>query len=236
MRVFISNYRNHWISPYTMIERVFFWTDWSRCSRQRKIHIVPTDQWVDHPEWVDRWADRLEPVSRAIQWTLDRVFPRRVRVRIDPWDTWSMDVTLAEVVLPMLRQLRQQNQGAPFVDDDDVPEHLRSTAAPPKANEWDTDANHFKRWDWVMDEMIFAFQSKVDSSWEEQFHSGEYDWALTPVDEEGNPVPRGQHKFVRMDRGPDHTAQFDADGYQIYADRIQNGFRLFGKYYSALWS
>jgi molybdopterin molybdotransferase len=46
-------------------------------------------------------------------------------------------------------------------DDIDVPEELRSTSAPPKENEYDTDANHFARWDWVMDEMIFAFEYQL---------------------------------------------------------------------------
>jgi hypothetical protein len=96
---------------------------------------------------------------------LDVIHPRIQYVRIDPWDTWSMDHTLAMIVVPMLRQLRAVNHGAPLVDDEDVPEHLRSTAAPPRENEWDTDANHFLRWDWVMDEMIFAFETKLNDNY-----------------------------------------------------------------------
>jgi hypothetical protein len=84
---------------------------------------------------VDRWADRLSPISRALQWVLDLVHPQINYVKIDRWDTWSMDSTLAQIVLPMLRQLQDTKHGAPFVDDDDVPEHLRSTAAPAKENE-----------------------------------------------------------------------------------------------------
>jgi hypothetical protein len=70
---------------------------------------------------------------------------------------------------------QKKKHGAPFVDDEDVPDHLKSTAAPAKENEWDTDANHFARWDWVLDEMIFAFECKTDDSWEEAFRSGEHD-------------------------------------------------------------
>jgi hypothetical protein len=33
----------------------------------------------------------------------------------------------------MLKQLNATKQGAPLVEDEDVPEHLRSTAAPAKA-------------------------------------------------------------------------------------------------------
>lgn len=93
---------------------------------------------------------------------------RKIRVRIDKWDTWSMDYTLAHIVVPMLKQLRETKHGAPYTDDADVPEHLRTSAAPPTENAWDTDDNHFKRWDWIMDEMIFAFESKLidDVDWE----------------------------------------------------------------------
>ena len=33
MKVYINKYKDHWISPYTMIDYVFFWKDWSKCSR-----------------------------------------------------------------------------------------------------------------------------------------------------------------------------------------------------------
>ncbi len=94
---------------------------------------------------------------------------RKISVKIDPWDTWSMDVTLAHIILPMLKQLKETKQGAPYVDDEDVPEHLRKSAAPPSENEWDTDDNHFKRWDYVLDEMIFAFESKQNCTWVEKY-------------------------------------------------------------------
>jgi len=85
---------------------------------------------------------------------------REIKVEIDPYDTWSLYHNLAYIIHPLLIQLKDNKQGAPFVDDEDVPEHLRSTAAAPKENEWDTDSLHFVRWDWVLDEMIWAFEPK----------------------------------------------------------------------------
>ena len=146
-----------------------------------------------------------------------------------------MDHTLAYIVLPMLKQLNDKKQGAPFVDDEDVPEELKSTSAPPKENEYDTDANHFKRWDWVMNEMIFAFECELDDTWEDKFRSGEHDIIWVPVDAKGNEVPKGDHKFTEMRRGPNDTYKCDYDGMKVVQDRIQNGFRLFGKYYQGLW-
>ena len=236
MKVYISKYRDHWISPYTMLDYAFFWTDWSRCSRDRRIRSLEEEStYVEHPAWVERWSDRLEPISRAIQWVWDRVHPPINLVKIDYWDTWSMDHTLSPIILPMLKQLKAAKHGAPFVDDADVPDHLKSTAAPAKENEWDTDANHFARWDWVMDEMIFAFNCKVDDSWEEEFREGNIDMLWVPVDKDGNEVPKGEHRYYQMKDGPKNTYKCDYEGMKKVEERIQNGFRLFGKYYQALW-
>lgn len=240
MKVYISNYRYHWLSPYKIIEGVFFWTDWSKCGRWTLTQTLEDEkreksQWVDHPEWVDRWADRITPISSAIQWVMDRVHPRVEYVKIDRWDTWSMDHTLASIVLPMLRQLKATKHGAPNVDDEDVPEYLRSHMAQPKEYEWDTDSLHFQRWDWVLDEMIYAFEKKNQDDWAAEFHSGEIDMLWIPVDKDGNEVPKGDHKYYEMKRGPKDTHKVDMDGMKAVQDRMSNGFRLFGKYYEALW-
>lgn len=95
----------------------------------------------------------------ALGWTNDA----KVSVRIDPWDTWSMDSTLAYIVVPMLQQLRDTTHGAPVVSDDDRPEHLIGTVV--DASKGDIDEFHFEAWDWVLTEMLFAFESK-HSGWE----------------------------------------------------------------------
>ena len=236
MKVYISKYRDHWISPYTMLDYAFFWTDWSKCARKKGILTLEEEsQYIERPEWCDRWSDYLNPVSKAIQWVLDRVHPKIDYVKIDYWDTWSMDHTLSPIILPMLKQLKAAKHGAPFVDDEDVPDHLKSTAAPAKENKWDTDANHFLRWDWAMDEMIFAFECKTDDSWEKEFRSGDIDMLWVPVDADGNEVPKGEHKFYQMKDGPKNTYKCDYEGMKVVEARIQNGFRLFGKYYQNLW-
>jgi hypothetical protein len=89
---------------------------------------------------------------------------QKVEVHIDKWDTWSMDYTLAPIILPMLIQLKEATHGAPNVDAEDVPLNLR-----PKEEDvlkykelGDTDPDFFKRWDWVLDEMIYAFDCKAN--------------------------------------------------------------------------
>ena len=214
MRVYISNYRDHWISPYTILEKIFFWRE------------------IDYDEpIIEKWSDRLMPLSVTYQKIMDFIHPRINYVKIDKWDTWSMDHTLGFIVLPMLKQLKEKTHGAPYVDDADVPDELKSTNAEPKENEWDTDSNHFKRWYWALDEMIFAFQSKQDESWQDAFRSGEIDIKSVPCEWDEN----GKPKLYKMERGPNDTYKCDYEGMKVVEERIQNGFRLFGKYYSSLW-
>ena len=208
MKVYIGNYRDHWLSPYTILERVLFWLDWENIS-------------YDEP-WVERWANRLEPLCKMLQWISERVRPRITYVKLDRWDTWSMDHTLALIVLPMLRQLRDTKHGAPNVDDDDVPLSLKSTSAPPTANKWDTDDNHFRRWDYVLDEMIWAFEQTVRDDDESEFF-------------DHSECPKDFGKFIDDLNNNVSKSKVDWDGLKRHNERKANGFRLFGKYYQNLW-
>ena len=224
MKIYMSGYRNHWVSPYTILKAVCFW------EKDEDVFYNHTDE-PNHK--YDKWINRLMPFCNAWMKFLDFVHPKIEYVKIDYYDTWNMDHTLAHMILPMLKQLKATKHGAPGVDDEDVPEGigLRSTEAGPKENEYDTDDNHFKRWDWVIDEMIFAFECKMDDSWEDAFREGEIDWKSVPCawDENGKPT------MYQMEDGPAHTYECDYDGMKIVHDRIQNGFRLFGRYYQNLW-
>ena len=214
MKVYLNKYRNHWLSPYTILKKVFFW---------REIEY-------DEPI-IEKLSSILEPFCRAWQKFLNFVHPPISYVKIDYWDTWSMDSTLAHIILPMLKQLKETNHGAPIVDDKDVPKELRSTSAPPKENEWDTDENHFKRWDWVMNELIWTFEQLVDDDNDAQFHSGNHDLKTEPCEWDKN----GKPTLYQMVKGPNDTHVFDSKGYKKHQERINNGLKLFGKYYRNLW-
>lgn len=240
MKVKIGPYKN-WFGPYQLAEKLCFWAP----------KVKDEFGFESNPDWVHELGEffahgfQKKPVEtgkrrfkddRKNTWLynlllwIDSKKKRTIEVKIDRWDTWSMDHTLAHIILPMLKQLQATKHGAPNVDDEDVPEELKSTSAPPKENEYHTDDNHFKRWDYVIDEMIFAFEHKIDDSWEEAFRSGEHD-ILWVEDEK---VYNGQ-KCYRMERGPNDTYECDYDGMKKVQERITNGFRLFGKYYEGLW-
>jgi hypothetical protein len=176
--------------------------------------------------WIlDKWQDVLNAtVNNFFRWR-----GRKEKVRIDGYDVWSADHTLALIIHPTLVKLRSVLHGSPNTDDEDVPDYLKSTAAPTKENDYDTDDNHHKRWEWILDEMIWAFSQLIDDQADNQFHTGEHDIQFKEVTLENG------KKVKQMVRGPNDTHQFDKEGHDKWQKRIANGLRLFGKYYRNLW-
>jgi len=143
---------------------------------------------------------------------------RKISVKIDKWDSWNADHSLALIAAPLLVQLKETKHGSPNVDDTDVPEHLRSTAAPTKVNEWDTDDNWHPRWDYVMNEMIYAMQEIANYK-----EGSNIFWDHSEVDESTDVMQQ-----IR-------ATKVDDEGLEAYNNRVQKGCELFGKYFQALW-
>jgi len=177
-----------------------------------RIHTRYMDRKYGYIDWpteqsrFENFLEKLEDVVQCVYNIINVPFlderEQKVKVRIDRQDTWSMDHTLAPIILPMLKQLKETKHGAPVVDNEDVPVNLR---APEKdvlkyKELGETDPDFFKRWDWVLDEMIYAFDCKANK--DDVF------------------MRFGIEDQVRMKKEQ---------------ERISNGFRLFGKYYEALW-
>ena len=143
---------------------------------------------------------------------------RKVEIEVHPYDSWNADHTLALIALPLIKQLKETKHGSALVDDEDVPEDIRSTSAAPKENEWDTDEFVHARWDWVLGEIIFALEQHTDYDAESKFYDH------SDVNEEDELMV--QVKSIKVDR----------DGLIAHQKRVQNGFRLLGKYWAGLWS
>jgi len=165
-------------------------------------------------EWVE---DRIQDVYNVFNWIWFDRRQQRVKVHIDRWDTWSMDHTLAPIILPMLVQLKETKHGAPHVDLEDVPKELHGKKLTKKQKEQgEVDDKHFERWDWVLHEMIWAFEQKCRDHWEEDYY-GPY------IEGEGDGILGGHFEWT------------DDEGRQKHQERMSNGFRLFGKYFESLW-
>lgn len=133
---------------------------------------------------------------------------REVDIRIDRYDSWNADHTIALIALPLIEQLKETQHGAPNVDNKDVPVHLRCPSTF-DSSKGDTDENWFKRWDYVLGEIIYALKTVTDDSWDQQFF----------YDDDSSDTGLGIHD----------------EEYEEASKRRQNGFELFGKYFLALW-
>ena len=186
MKIHIGPYPR-WFGPYQIAEKLLFWKD-------KEDDVVFA---------FGEWLDDHTPIARISQWFFSK---RKVEVRIDSYDTWSMDHTLGLIIVPMLKQLKATKHGSPSVSDADVPEELRSPMGYLATEDYDVDDNYHKRWDWVMDEMIWAFEQTIDETSDDHF----FDRSVEP--------------YV-----------YDKDGHRAHMQRIDNGIQLFGKYYQGLW-
>lgn len=204
MKVYFGKPRNHWYSPYTWLCAIFFWKDWAK------------DDGPLYPEYVEKWADYLTPISKGIQWVLNKVHPELNYVKVDYWDTWSMDHTLAPIILPMLKQLKETKHGYALVDDEDVPKHLQSIYAFPD-QPWEWDKNAEARYEWILDQMIWSFEQLCNNDHEAQFY-------------DHSEVPEGAGYMDSLGK-----IKIDMEGLQAHNERIDNGLKLFGKYFRSLW-
>lgn len=218
MKVVLGPYKN-WIGPYQIAEMLCWWVP--------KIKD-PMDIIARKPDWVHefgRWlsedkAGNDSTLTKVCQWVESKK-KRQVYVRIDKYDSWSADHTIALIAVPLLKQLQISKHGAPLVDDVDVPDGLglRSYETDVvKENEYDTDPNHFKRWDWVLGEIIWALEQKTSDTADTQFY--------TKLD----PNLNSKDFDLLME-----NIVIDMAGLDAWQKRKTRGYKLFGKYYENLW-
>ena len=205
-----------YIGPYKDFIGVYQIADWleNLCILERDRDAIA--EWLSNT-WVNDfclWVERRRK--------------RTVYIKTDRYDCWNADTTMAMMILPIFKDLKRQKHGAGFIADEDVPEELRSTNAEPKENDWDTDSNWFKRFDWVLDEVIWALeQTQPGYDWEDQY------WITHPeLDLDEYPEDEGKTAVPVRWKVP---GECDWEGRKAHGDRIANGFRLMGTYWGCWW-
>jgi hypothetical protein len=203
-----------------------------------KVHIGPYHRWwgvyqtvdllqkvgvsEERCEKIGDWLCEHTPAEDFFHWIDKLKGDRKVKIHIDKYDTWSMDHTLSLIILPMLKQLKATKHGSQWVDDEDVPEHMRH-GDPNGEDNW----VHYK-WEWVLNEIIWTFeQIQLDNEWEHLYtiQEGEIDLDDYPEDKDKEFIPlRWKKEYI-----------IDWEGRKAHQNRISNGLRLFGKYYQGLW-
>lgn len=150
-------------------------------------------------------------------------------IRIDPWDTWSMDVTLAKIIVPMLHQLKATKHGSPgeLVEFQQTSNCGRQRCFAFYAEDdelaW---AEGHKHWGEILDHMIWSFEQLL-CDWEAQYwiQHPEIDFTDYPEDEGKELTP------VRWKV----EGKCDWAGMAKHQERINEGLKLFGIYYQGLW-
>jgi len=124
--------------------------------------------------------------------------PPEISVTVESHDTWNLDVTLAKIISPCLKQLKEQKTTFPMVDLEDVPKELQPTRDDvTKYNDHGSvDSNFDKRYVYIIDEIIWTFNRLAESDY-------------------------------------DDKAGVELSDVQT---RIENGLRLFAKYYLTFWT
>ena len=177
MKISIRNYPNRWISNVhtRYMDRKYGYVDWPVYGSSKGLGPGK------HQPFKEAFLEKLEDILQTIyNCTINLFLDRRmqkVKVHIDRWDTWSMDHTLAPIILPMLKQLKETKHGAPYVENVDVPKELRMNVHQKLAYKKDgtTDEKFFERWDWILDEMIWAFEQKCRDDWMSDYDYNKWD-------------------------------------------------------------
>jgi len=162
---------------------------------------------------------------------------RNVKVQIDRHDIWSLDHTLALIILPALLELKEKKHGIPsdFADAGGADyENQDSFDFYKESHNW-AFVEKCKEWELVLDKMIWSFYQIVNDD-DSKYHHGDpkYDWVKTD-DQFTNPLNgKTEDTFRMVDTNPkDHW--YDANGHRMHHERIREGLELFGKYYQHLW-
>lgn len=165
-----------------------------------------------HPSTPTKIENFLELLEGIIQSFYDvtinpiiRHRKRKISVRIDDWDTWSADVTLAYIIHPVLLKIKENKYGTPYTYREDAPDDVIYDDQI-EDNDWDRPFN-VMRWHYILDEMIFAFEKIKDGEWDLEIYERHNGWTTEALEECGE-----------------------------IQKRINNGLRLFAKYYQSLWT
>jgi hypothetical protein len=190
--------------------------NYGRFRSNKYFHHEEDWKWFD--KIIYKMFDGLEEVLRPInRWSNDR--PRKVKIHIDNYDVWSADHTLAMIIHPALLKLKEIKHGSPQVDSSDAPEHLNDI---------------HERWAWVLDEMIWTFeQCSKDDKGEDQFHHNTDQLEMFSTPAEGSKFSSVEFNYQKDPAKPKYWV--DTEAKKLHNDRIDNGLRLFAKYYFALW-
>ena len=163
---------------------------------------------------------------------------RNISINIEDFDTWSLDHTLALIILPALIQLKNCKHGVPaeFADVGGEDHDIQDSFDFYKESHSMAFEERIKQWEETLDKMIWSFQQIAYGDYDSKYHHGkaEYDWVKSDK-QYPNPVTgKLEPTYQMLDKNPDEH-WYDHVGHMKHEEKIQEGIDLFAKYYRNLW-
>ena len=198
MKVYIGPYPKGRFTSFDLFKAYLKWSH-------------PEKNWWDVEEEdytrMDRVAEKLhhfidDIILAPFTW-LFRNQQQKIKVHIDGYDTWGADHTLAHIIHPLL--LKMKKHGTPWTDREDAPEDAKYDDEK-DVEDYNRGYNE-ARWEYIMGEMIFAFEMIKEGEWDLEIYERHNGWSPSAFEER-----------------------------RKIQERINNGLRLFGKYYQNLWT
>ena len=198
MKIKIGKYRN-WFGPY-QISDLLKYVGFSE----------------DSCEKVGDWLSKTW-INAFLTW-IDSKKHRTIKIRVDDFDVWNADYTLALINHAVLKKFRESGRyGVPHLDDTE-----------PDSNEYENDEYYEKRedeWNEILDKMIWSFDAIINSDeYEDTF------WIVKP-DYEG--CKTAKDIYNRVFHG-ETRAKYDIEAYIKHEEKIQEGLNLYAKYFKNL--
>lgn len=161
---------------------------------------------------------------------------RKIKIKMDGYDTWNLDSTLAYILVVALKQMKKDNNGIPstmFGDDYKTDLRKGESRKAYKNRLKKSESVALKRWLEILDKMIWSFQ-QINRDYQTQYYSGRSDirWVLL---KETKDLPEDKQLY-EMKKGPKDTFRVDRKGLQKHEERIQEGIDLFAKHFRSLWT
>lgn len=165
------------------------------------------------------------------------VAKRRVSVEVDNFDSWSLDHTLALIILPALIQLKHTKHGVPsgFVDDKVEDYHDQRVFDFMQEDKDDVFDAGVAKWEETLDKMIWSFQQiSIDQDYDNRYHHGEMKMGWKPITVPHPNTGVLEEMYEMVDENPNEH-WYDHVGHTMHEERISEGLELFGKHYRDLW-
>lgn len=200
MKVKIKNYLTYW-GPY-QIAQLLAYVGVSDGS------CYSIGKWLASFDWLSNTCEYIHSKRK-----------RKISIKIDNFDVWNMDNTLAHIIHPMLVKLKMVKHGNPIIDDEDIPTglNIRKDEATELGIDEFPDENSTKRWEWVLDEMIWTFEQLKSDDDTAKFY-------------DHSKVDKTQSFCTQI-----KMIEIDNVGLEEHEARKARGLKFFGKYYQALW-